>query len=81
MPQLRPLSGRDVVRILSGFGFEVVVIRGSHAKLRRVLPDGARQTLTIPLHDTLAAGTTRAVYRQAARFIAEAELRPHFFAE
>ena len=81
MPRLRTLSGRDVVRILSGFGFDVVAIRGSHAKLRRTLPDGASETLTVPLHDTLAPGTVRAIYRQAARFIVESDLRAHFYSE
>jgi len=79
MPRLRALSGRDVVRILNGFGFAVVAIRGSHAKLRRLLPDGRHETLTVPLHDTLATGTIRALYRQAARFVAESDLRPHFY--
>jgi predicted RNA binding protein YcfA (HicA-like mRNA interferase family) len=81
MPRLRSLSGRDVVRILGGFGFDVVAIRGSHAKLRRTLSEGASETLTVPLHDTLAPGTIRAIYRQASRFIAERDLRAHFYPE
>jgi predicted RNA binding protein YcfA (HicA-like mRNA interferase family) len=81
MPRLRSLSGRDLLRILTGFGFTVVAVRGSHAKLRRELPDGRRETSTVPLHDMLATGTVRAVYRQAARFIAESDLRAHFYSE
>jgi predicted RNA binding protein YcfA (HicA-like mRNA interferase family) len=80
-PKLRPLSGADVVRALRGFGFDVVGTSGSHAKLRRVLADGRRETLTIPLHQSLASGTAHAIFRQAARYIVEAELRQFFFKE
>ncbi|MCD6492457.1 MAG: type II toxin-antitoxin system HicA family toxin [Archaeoglobaceae archaeon] len=33
MPKLRVLSGKEIVKILSKFGFEVVSQRGSHVKL------------------------------------------------
>jgi len=78
-PKLRRLGGREVLRALGTCGFVMVSTRGSHAKLRRVLADGTRQTLTIPLHRTLAAGTLRAIFRQACRYIPESELRPSFF--
>ena len=77
-PRLRRLSGADVVRVLRTFGFEVVNTRGSHAKLRRD-NRGEAQILTIPLHKELAPGTLHAIYRQAARFVPEEELRPHFY--
>ena len=78
-PKLKRLRPRDVLRALGVFGFEVVSTRGSHVKLRRVLPDGERQTLTIPLHRTLAPGTLQAIFRQASRYVTEAELRRWFF--
>ena len=68
-----------MLRVLGTFGFEVVNTRDSHAKLRRVLPDGTRETLTVPLHDDLAQGTLHAIYRQALRYIPAQELHPHFF--
>jgi len=68
-----------VLRVLGEFGFEVVSARGSHAKLRRTLPEGTRQTLTVPLHRTLAPSTLQAIYRQACRFVSERELRGRFF--
>lgn len=80
MPKLRRLSGNEVVRIFASFGFEPVAQRGSHVKLRRVLADGSRQTLTIPAHAELDMGTLKAIYRQALRYIPEVELRPHFYA-
>ncbi len=78
-PKLRRLSGREVLRTLATFGFEVVATRGSHAKLRRVLRDGTRQILTVPMHRSLAEGTLRAIFRQACRFVPEADLRAWFF--
>ncbi|MEM2939939.1 MAG: type II toxin-antitoxin system HicA family toxin [Thermoproteota archaeon] len=79
MPRLKVLSGRDVVKILSRFGFMIVSQKGSHVKLRRNLPDGSKQTLTIPLHEELDKGTLKAIYRQVLRFIPEEELKPYFY--
>jgi predicted RNA binding protein YcfA (HicA-like mRNA interferase family) len=70
-----------VVAILGQFGFEAVGQRGSHVKLRRMSDSGERQTLTVPRHRELDAGTLLAIFRQATRFISAAELRPHFYAD
>jgi predicted RNA binding protein YcfA (HicA-like mRNA interferase family) len=79
MPKLRVLSGQDVLRILDSFGFVSYAQRGSHVKVRRLLPSGAHQSLTVPLHREIDRGTLMAIYRQACRFISEEELRDHFF--
>jgi predicted RNA binding protein YcfA (HicA-like mRNA interferase family) len=79
MPKLRRLSGNEVIRVCASFGFEQIAQRGSHVKLRRVLPNGTRQTLTIPAHAELDIGTLRAIYRQALRYIPENELEPRFY--
>ena len=81
MPKLRRLSGAAVVAILGRFGFAVHSRRGSHVKLRRVLKDGTSQSLTVPEHAELDTGTCRAIVRQAARFVPEKDLHPHFYAE
>lgn len=78
-PRLKTLGGADVVAALRRFGFEVVSTRGSHAKLRRIGPGGQRETITIPLHKELARGTLLAIYRQALRYISDAELKSSFF--
>lgn len=78
---LRRLSAREVCQGLGRLGFAVVAVRGSHAKLRRTTPGGQRQTLTVPLHRELAAGTLRAIVRQAGRFVSEEELRRLFFSD
>jgi predicted RNA binding protein YcfA (HicA-like mRNA interferase family) len=81
MPRLRRLSGADVVAILRRFEFVVHVQRGSHVKLKRTLPSGSSQTLTVPMHPELDTGTCRAILRQASRFVPEADLRPHFYTD
>lgn len=78
MAKLRRLSGREVVRILEGFGFETVSQRGSHVKWKRVVVEGS-QVLTVPLHRELDRGTLRGILRQASRFVPEDDLRPHFY--
>ena len=79
MPKLRTLSGSEVVKIVNTFGFQMASQKGSHIKLQRILPDGTKQTLTIPFHDELDKGTIKAIYRQALRYIPENELRDHFY--
>jgi predicted RNA binding protein YcfA (HicA-like mRNA interferase family) len=79
MPKLKTLSGQDVLRILAKFGFEKVDQEGSHVKIRRQLLAGGRQSLTVPLHDEIDKGTLKAIFRQALRYIPEAEIRPHFY--
>jgi len=80
-PRPRRLSAQDLCQALGRFGFEVVAVRGSHAKLRRVTPDGRKQTLTVPLHREMAPVTLRAVFSQAGRFVPDEHLRPLFFRE
>jgi predicted RNA binding protein YcfA (HicA-like mRNA interferase family) len=79
MARLRRLSGAEVVGILEGFGFVVVSQRGSHVKLKRTTEDVGTQTLTVPAHAELDRGTLRAIFRQAARFVPEQDLHPHFY--
>ena len=79
MSKPKVLTGPDAVRIFEELGFAVFTQRGSHIKLRRVLVDGLRQTLTVPNHKELDKGTVVSLFRQATRYIPESELRPHFY--
>jgi predicted RNA binding protein YcfA (HicA-like mRNA interferase family) len=79
MTRLKRLSARQILRILHGFGFSVASVRGSHAKLERKIEGGPPQILTVPLYRELAPGTVQAIFRQALRFIPEADLRAHFY--
>jgi predicted RNA binding protein YcfA (HicA-like mRNA interferase family) len=78
MPKLKRLSGAEVIEILEQFGFQVYSQRGSHIKLRRI-SKADKETLTVPNHRQLDAGTCRAIYRQACCYIPETELFPHFY--
>ena len=80
-PKLKRLSGKEVLSILSKFGFTIHSQRGSHVKLRRTSPAGEIQTLTIVMHDELDIGTLRAIVRQASRFIPEEQLKLEFFSD
>lgn len=79
MPSFRRMSGQAALAVFLSFGFEVQSQKGSHVKLRRVGPNGERQTLTIPNHSELDTGTLRAVIRQASRYIATEQLHQHFY--
>ena len=81
MPKLRALSGADLQRIFARFGFTNHSQRGSHVKLRRITANGERETLTIVTHREIDRGTLQAIYRQALRYIPQADLAPHFFVE
>ena len=81
MSKLNIISGEEAVKIFLFFGFEVASQRGSHIKLRRILPSGTKQTLTIPNHHELDKGTILAIYRQALRYIPEQDLIPHFHSD
>lgn len=78
-PNLKRMSGSQVVAVFKKLGFEKQKQVGDHAKLVRLAPTGERQVLTIPLHSELDTGTLRAIVRQAARFVSESELRAHFY--
>ena len=81
MLRLRRLGARNVLRVLGGFGFEVVSMRRRHAKLVRVGTSGRREILIVPMHRRASAGTVHAIYRQASRFTPEEDLRSGFFTE
>ena len=80
MPKLRSLSGDDLLHVFSRFGFHKFSQKGSHVKLRRESGSN-RQTLTIPMHREVDKGTLRAIFRQALRYIPEADLSVYFFAD
>ena len=50
-------------------------------KLRRLSPEGHRQTISVPRHRQLVTKTLFDVYKQACRFIPEEQLRPYFYTD
>jgi len=91
MPKLRRLNGLDLIRIFEQLGFKVVRIRGSHHVLRRTVTlvdaDGQErketQTVNIPVHGSkpLGPGLLKRIYREAAHFIPEEDLKTDFYSE
>ena len=79
MPELRVLSGKEVIKIFQNCGFEVVNQRGSHVKLRRITKDKPKETLTIPNHAEMDKGTLKAIYNQALRYVSGEDLQKHFY--
>ena len=79
MPKLKVLSGSEVVGVFVSLGFVVASRKGSHLKLVRITHDGHRQILTVPDHGEMDKGTTRAIFRQATRYISEVELESYFY--
>lgn len=64
MPKLRRVSGEETVRALEHLGFARIRQRGSHAVLRKQMPEGAVGCV-VPLHRELAIGTLRGILRLA----------------
>jgi predicted RNA binding protein YcfA (HicA-like mRNA interferase family) len=81
MSKLKILSGEDVIKIFESFNFSIISQKGSHVKLKRIVNNDFKQTLTIPNHKKLDRGTIKAIYNQALRYITEKELRKHFYSE
>ncbi|MDH5718650.1 MAG: type II toxin-antitoxin system HicA family toxin [Spirochaetia bacterium] len=69
MPKYKTLSGTEVIRIFEKYGFEKYSQKGSHVKLRRVIAEQMKQTLTIPNHKEIDRGTLRSIVNQASKYI------------
>jgi predicted RNA binding protein YcfA (HicA-like mRNA interferase family) len=79
MKKLKNLTGEEVAKVFPLFRFHLTRQSESHVKFRRLLADGTRQTLTIPIHPELDTQTLRIIYREALRYIPGSQLQPYFF--
>ena len=64
MSKLPVVSGRDVIKVLTKIGFEVLGRKGSHVRLKRKR-DREVLIVIVPMHPELAKGTLRSILRQA----------------
>jgi predicted RNA binding protein YcfA (HicA-like mRNA interferase family) len=82
MPKLRRLNGKEVVKILEGFGFRVFSQKGSHIRLQRIV-NGQEQRIVVPVHGNreIKIGTLKDIYNQAKELVSERELKSHFYTE
>ena len=69
MSGLPRISGRDAIAALAKVGFEKDGQKGSHVVLRYRAPPYRR--IVVPDHRELAAGTLRAIIRQAGLTVEE----------
>jgi predicted RNA binding protein YcfA (HicA-like mRNA interferase family) len=60
----RDLSGQELVRLLSTFGYVVTRQTGSHARL--TTQKGGQHHITIPMHDALRIGTLAGILDDVA---------------
>ena len=63
-PKLPVISGDDLIKALSKFGYVEVRQKGSHVRMRHPT-DAQRQPVTVPRHKTLKLGLLRRVIREA----------------
>ncbi len=63
MPELRRVSGAQVIAALERLGFVRMRQRGSHVVLKKRTPTGD-VGCSVPLHRQLAIGTLRGILRQ-----------------
>ena len=82
MPKLRHLSGKEVIKILESFGFEIFSQKGSHVRLQRIIK-GQEQRLLVAIHGSKAIkpATLKSIYRSAMQFVPEEELEKRFYTD
>jgi len=61
----RNVSGSDLVKLLSKYGYEVVRQKGSHIRLSRFTKESTHN-LTIPNHNPLKLGTLNTILSDAS---------------
>ena len=59
MPRLPVLSGKELIKLLSKAGFQIVRQKGSHVSLAK-----DQYKAIVPLHDELAKGTLLGILKQ-----------------
>ncbi len=64
MPKMPRISGKEFLKILAVFGFEIIRQKGSHVVLKKKTIDGELGTV-VPMHKELAEGTIRGILKQA----------------
>mgnify|MGYP001363841446 CR=1 FL=1 len=76
--KLKVLSGQDLTKIFSNFGFNVIAQKGSHMKLRRVIL-GNNENLIIQNSKEIPTGTLKSIFNQASKYVSKEELYKYFY--
>jgi len=61
----RDVSGKDLIKVLLKYRYEVIRQTGSHIRLSITLNDGVKN-ITIPNHDPIKLGTLMAIVNDVA---------------
>ena len=80
MPNLKRVSGKDVIKELESLGFSVTRQKGSHVRLSRYSLD-TTEHVTVPNHNELDKGTEKAIIRALKSFLTEKEITDIFYTE
>ncbi len=64
----RDVSGKQLIRILSKYGYEVIRQNGSHIRVSISNKDGIHNT-TIPNHDSLRLGTLISIINDVSDYL------------
>jgi predicted RNA binding protein YcfA (HicA-like mRNA interferase family) len=64
MARLPVLSGREVMKMLSRHGFEIVGRKGSHARMKKITPERV-YIVIVPDHKEIPIGTLKSIIRQS----------------
>ncbi len=64
MARLPVLSGREIIKILSKHGFQIVGRKGSHVRLKKMVPDRVYITI-VPDSKDIPIGTLKSIIRQS----------------
>ena len=59
------VSGKDLLKLLSRLGYQVVRQKGSHVRLKCQTPPG-EHAITIPMHEEIAPGTLNDILSKVA---------------
>jgi predicted RNA binding protein YcfA (HicA-like mRNA interferase family) len=79
MPNLKRLSGKDIIKALEAIGFSVTRQKGSHVRLSRFSLDGGAEHVTIPNHDEIDKGTEKSIIRSLKPFVTEEQIQTIFY--
>jgi predicted RNA binding protein YcfA (HicA-like mRNA interferase family) len=61
----RDVSGKDLVKVLSKYGYEVVRQSGSHIRMSIITSDGVKN-VTIPNHASIKLGTLMSIINEVS---------------
>jgi predicted RNA binding protein YcfA (HicA-like mRNA interferase family) len=65
--RLPVVSGMRMAKAVKKMGYIEVGQKGSHLKLRKILPDDSHHQVTIPMHQELSRGVLKSILADVSR--------------